>query len=46
MCATKAGLAAQRDWLQNEQIFLDRFSLGKPSIARWDSKTVPLIHGF
>jgi hypothetical protein len=36
MCATKAGAAAQRDRLQNEQIFLDRRGRDKPSVARRD----------
>jgi hypothetical protein len=38
MCATEAGLAAQRDRLQNEQIFLDRRGRNKPSVARQDKQ--------
>ena len=36
MCATEAGLAARRDRLQNEQIFLDCRSRDKPAVARRD----------
>ena len=36
MCATKAGAAAQRDWLQDKQMFLDRRGREKPAVARWD----------
>ncbi len=38
MCATEAGLAAQRDWLQIEQIFLDPRGWDKPSMVRWDKQ--------
>jgi hypothetical protein len=39
MCATEAGLAAQRDRLQNELIFLDhRRSQDKPAMARRDKQ--------
>ena len=37
-CATGAGLAARRDWIQNEQIFLNRRSRDKPAVARWDKQ--------
>ncbi len=33
MCTTKAGLAARRDRLQNEQIFLNRRSQDKNAVA-------------
>ncbi len=35
-CAIVAGLAARRDWLQNEQIFIHRHGRDKPSMARRD----------
>ena len=38
MCATQAGLAARRDWLQNEQIFFDCHSRDKPAMARQDKQ--------
>ena len=38
MCATKAGLAAQRDRFQNEQIFLDRHSRDKPTVVTGDKQ--------
>ena len=38
MCATKAGAAARRDQLQNEQIFLDRRGRDKPAVARRDKQ--------
>jgi len=38
MCATEAGAAAQRDRLQNEQIFLDRCGRDKPIMARRDKR--------
>jgi hypothetical protein len=37
-CAIEAGLAAQRDQLLNEQIFLDRPGQDKPSVARRDTQ--------
>jgi hypothetical protein len=38
MCATKAGAAARRDGLQNEQIFLDHRGQDKPAVARRDKQ--------
>ena len=38
ICTTEAGQAAQKDWLQNEQIFLGRCGRGKPSLARRDKQ--------
>ena len=38
MCATEAGLAAQRDRLQNELIFLNHRSQDKPAVARRDKR--------
>jgi hypothetical protein len=38
MCTTKAGAAAQRDRLQNEQIFSDHRGRDKPAVARWDKR--------
>ncbi len=35
-CAIAAGLVARKDWLQNEQIFIDHHGRGKPSVARQD----------
>ena len=37
-CATKAKLAARRDRLQNEQIFLNLCSRDKPAMARWNKQ--------
>ncbi len=39
MCATEAGAAARRDWLQDEQIFLDRPGRDKPAMARPDKRS-------
>ena len=38
MCTTKTGLVAQRDQLQNEQIFLNHCGWDNPSVARWDKR--------
>ena len=38
MCATEAGAAAQRDRLQDEQIFLDRRGRDKPAVERRDKQ--------
>jgi len=38
MCATEAGAAAQRDRLQDVQIFLDRHGRDKPAVARRDKQ--------
>ncbi len=46
MCATKAGTAAQRDRLQNEQIFLDPVAGTNPPWRDGISKTVLPVHGF
>jgi hypothetical protein len=37
-CAIAAGQAAQKDQLQNEQIFINRRGWDKPSMARWDKR--------
>ena len=38
MCTTEAGLEARRDWLRNEQIFLDCRSWDKPAVVRRDKQ--------
>ena len=38
MCATEAGPAAQRDRLQDEQIFLDHHGRGKLAVVRRDKQ--------
>ncbi len=45
-CAIAAGQAAQKDWLQNEQIFIGRRGRDKPPWQDGTSKTVLLVHGF
>jgi hypothetical protein len=37
-CAIEAGLAAQKNWLLNEQIFLEHQGRDKPSVARQDKQ--------
>ncbi len=37
-CAIAASQAARKDWLQNEQIFINRHGRDKPSVARWDKQ--------